>query len=95
MYQLFSEQLDVPEKPKLRGGKVVRQPLPAQIRHQVQLRDRGQCSYKQKDGSRCGSRRFLEIHHVKPVSQGGSDTLENLRLLCHGHHKVAHLSDIP
>jgi predicted HNH restriction endonuclease len=44
---------------------------------------------KEKEGA---ARRFLDIHHIQPVSQGGSDQLENLALLCSGHHQAIHLN---
>ena len=69
-----------------------RRPVPAKIKHQVQLRDKGCCSYRDHSGKRCSSQRFLEIHHRVPVAQGGKDTLDNLQLLCGGHHKMTHLS---
>jgi hypothetical protein len=67
-----------------------RQTIPANLKHQIQLRDKGQCTYINTHGRRCLSRRFLEIHHIKPVSQGGNHQLKNLTLLCSGHHKVVH-----
>ena len=35
-------------------------------------------------------RNILEIHHVLPLTKGGSDTLENIVLLCPNCHKTAH-----
>lgn len=32
----------------------------------------------------CGSRRFLEVDHVIPLSQGGMDELPNMQTLCRG-----------
>jgi predicted restriction endonuclease len=32
-----------------------------------------------------------EIHHIKPISKGGTDTPDNLILLCPNHHKQADL----
>ncbi|MCB0407184.1 MAG: HNH endonuclease [Bdellovibrionales bacterium] len=75
---------------KLKGIKIKRQPLPARLIHQVQLRDRGRCTFTNSQGQRCSSQRHLEIHHLKPVSKGGGNALENLALLCSGHHKVVH-----
>ena len=67
-----------------------RKALPASIKHQVFLRDQGQCTSMTPEGSRCPSRRFLEVHHIKPVSNGGENSLENLTLLCSGHHAFLH-----
>lgn len=35
----------------------------------------------------CGSTVNLEIHHILPISQGGKNTLDNLKTLCHNCHK--------
>jgi 5-methylcytosine-specific restriction endonuclease McrA len=63
-----------------------RKPLATQVRHQVNLRDQGKC-----DRENCEEQRWLDIHHIIPVNQGGQNTLENLRTLCRGHHKLEHL----
>jgi hypothetical protein len=68
----------------------MRKPIPASIYHQLQLRDQGQCTHRDQDGRRCPSRRFLEAHHIKPVSNGGDNSLESLTLFCSGHHKSMH-----
>ena len=51
------------------------------LRAQVLARDHYQC---QRPG--CGARDQLEVHHVRPVSAGGTDTPENLLTLCTTHH---------
>jgi len=68
-----------------------RTPLPAATKHKVMLKFGGCCSFE-KDGERCTERKFLEIHHLRPLSLGGSNDLGNLRLLCAGHHRAQHLS---
>lgn len=67
-----------------------RETIPANIIHQVQLRDKGQCTHIDLSGHRCSSRRYLEIHHIQPVAQGGGNELDNLKLLCSGHHRALH-----
>ena len=47
----------------------------AQIRREVYLKAQGQCE-------KCGSRHALQIDHIYPKALGGSDSAENLRLLC-------------
>jgi 5-methylcytosine-specific restriction protein A len=37
-------------------------------------------------------RRFLEVHHVIALSDGGSDTIENAVALCPNCHRKCHLS---
>ncbi len=49
----------------------------------VAVRDEGKCT-------RCGSRRNLHYHHVKPFAAGGRNTKDNLRLLCRRCHKKVH-----
>ena len=39
---------------------------------------------------RCDASDELEVHHVEPVSHGGSDAMENLATLCSGCHGEAH-----
>lgn len=45
------------------------------IRRQVWQRDKSSCT-------QCGSKYALQIDHIIPKAFGGSDTAENLRLLC-------------
>jgi predicted restriction endonuclease len=62
-----------------------RKPIPTDLKHRVYLRDQGQC---QKDD--CHDSRWIDIHHIKPVSQGGLNILENLITLCKAHHHLEH-----
>ncbi|MGZ6333242.1 MAG: HNH endonuclease [Bdellovibrionota bacterium] len=71
--------------------QVGRHPLPAARTHEVNCRDQVQCTYTH-EGARCANRRWLEIHHVTPVSKGGGNELENLKTLCHAHHQMLHAS---
>lgn len=63
--------------------------LSAQTKHQVSLRDQGQCTHT-TDGERCENKRWLETHHQVPLSLGGSNNLNNLKTLCWAHHKMQH-----
>jgi hypothetical protein len=50
---------------KLRSGKNRRVPIPAAVKHQVWLRDRGKYGHlDSKTGKTCDSRHFLEIDHI-------------------------------
>jgi hypothetical protein len=70
--------------------KFIREPIPASLIHQVRFRDQGQCTHINADGKRCTCRRFLEIHHIKAIFEGGKNTLENLITLCDAHHDWIH-----
>lgn len=57
-----------PEKPSSRY-------IPSEARIKVWLRDRGKCK-------RCGREEDLEFDHIIPVAKGGSNTENNIELLC-------------
>ena len=38
----------------------------------------------------CGSTTNIDVHHIVPLSQGGTHELGNLRTLCHDCHKKIH-----
>lgn len=72
-------------------GQSMRQLISAETKHQLQLKYNGQCSYVDVKGQRCRQRRFLHIHHIHEVAKGGTNNINNLRLLCSGHHKLQHI----
>lgn len=63
------------------GGR--RKSVDPRTRRDVLDRDDERCR-------RCGETEDLEVHHVEPVSRGGSDAMENLATLCDGCHSEAH-----
>jgi hypothetical protein len=63
---------------------------PSEVQHALNLRDKGQCQAKLPNGSICGSRQWVDHHHIIPRSKGGKDTLENLITLCSSHHRMWH-----
>jgi len=40
--------------------------------------------------SECGDRGALDVHHLRPIREGGTHRLENLVLLCRDCHQEAH-----
>ncbi|WP_256544830.1 HNH endonuclease [Halobellus inordinatus] len=57
-----------------------------ETRETVHERDRGQCvNCRASDPDVT-----LDVHHIVPRGQGGSDRLSNLALLCHQCHDAAH-----
>ncbi len=66
---------------------VYRRPLTPLTRRFVYQRDQN-CQYiDPKTQKKCGTRFQLEIDHIIPVSEGGSDEVENLRLYCRTHNQ--------
>lgn len=59
--------------PVVRSGG--REPISSGTRYGIWLRDGGQCQW-------CGSRQELQVDHIVPWSNGGSDRTDNLRMLC-------------
>ena len=39
-------------------------------------------------GQACNSKKFLEIDHIQPKSRGGTNSIENLQLLCDTHNRL-------
>ncbi|MGE3759068.1 MAG: HNH endonuclease, partial [Pseudobdellovibrionaceae bacterium] len=68
-----------------------RKKLSAETKHALNLRDGRQCTEMGPSGQRCENRRWLDYHHIIPISAGGADELENLVTLCRGHHEARHL----
>ena len=67
-----------------------RKPLPAALKHAVMTRDQGQCTEHDNAGTRCENRRWLDVHHIRPLAKGGADELDNLTTLCSEHHRFEH-----
>ena len=67
-----------------------RKPIPAAIEHAIKLRDGNQCTEVHENGSRCENTRWLHIHHIKRVADGGTNELDNLTTLCSVHHELHH-----
>jgi hypothetical protein len=66
-----------------------REAIPAAVKRAVWERDGGRCSWPLDGGGRCGSTHRLELDHVVPRARGGEPTLDNLRLLCIAHNRLA------
>jgi hypothetical protein len=67
-----------------------RRPLSASEKHAVFLRDQGRCTFVNARGERCNTDRWLHVHHIKPVSQGGTNDPANLTVICSAHHDLVH-----
>jgi hypothetical protein len=67
----------------VRLGRITRDP-PAWMMRQLRYRDR-ECQFPG-----CGSRRFVQAHHIAWWEKGGRTDLENLVLICSFHHRLVH-----
>jgi hypothetical protein len=68
----------------VRKGRYAIKPL---VRRKIFQRDQC-CQYIDPDsGRQCGSRFQLEIDHIQMISRGGTNSTENLRVLCGNHNK--------
>src|SRR5262249_31513841 len=67
-----------------------RTPIPKATEHQVRLRDQNQCQARKPGAGTCGEKRWVDLHHILPVSQGGTNAPENLITLCRAHHQEHH-----
>ena len=62
-------------------------PIPAAIRRAVFHRDGGRCSYVSPQGRRCGTRDFLEFHHIVPWVRTQTHSVEGIALRCRAHNQ--------
>lgn len=75
-------------------NKYIRQPLSASLQHEVYHRDLGRCQMPIAQNKTCGTARWIHLHHIQAVSQGGENSLDNLITLCSAHHAMVHEKDI-
>lgn len=61
------------------------QDIPPAIRRQVMRRDGGRC---QAPGCRCSL--WVDIHHIRLRSEGGTHDPDQMVVLCAAHHRAAH-----
>ena len=80
-----ASQPPAPESARARRG---RRHIPAAVRRAVWRRDGGTCCYQDPlTGVTCGSTHLVQIDHIVPVAQGGSNDMVNLRLRCTVHNR--------
>lgn len=78
-----------PRSPR-RQSIIRRKPIPAEVRHAVHARDGGCCQAVGRDGGKCLEKKWVDLHHVIPVAEGGEDVAANLTTLCAFHHRLEH-----
>jgi len=60
--------------------------IPAAVKRSVTARDEGRCAFVARSGVRCGTRAFLEFHHLVPYARGGPATADNIQVRCRAHN---------
>jgi hypothetical protein len=63
--------------------------IPAAVKRAVYVRDGGKCQYRLASGEVCGGTRRLQYDHVTPRALGGPSTVDNVRLVCASHNRLA------
>ena len=64
--------------------------MKAEIRQAVLKRDNHKCKYDTKYHGYVKHSKKLDVHHIVPLADGGSDLLDNLKTLCRSHHIAVH-----
>ncbi|WP_281223597.1 HNH endonuclease [Photobacterium sanguinicancri] len=81
-------------EPKAKYSNVVLYERSAQVKAWVLRRASGLCELCKSDApfiTTCGQP-YLEVHHVKRLSDGGSDTIKNCVAVCPNCHRLLHYS---
>jgi hypothetical protein len=64
--------------------------IPAHVKRAVWLRAGGRCEFRLDSGEVCGSTYRLQLDHYPiPKARGGPATVENIRVACEPHNKLA------
>mgnify|MGYP006283770387 CR=1 FL=1 len=61
--------------------------IPRATREAVFARDGHRCAFVGPDGTRCTATHDLQIDHVEPYCEGGTNVVANLRVLCGTHNR--------
>ena len=69
--------------------------LTAEQKNAVFLRDKGRCTHVGKGGQRCNQDRWVDVHHIVRVKDGGTNEPGNLTTLCWSHHDLVHQMEFP
>jgi hypothetical protein len=70
-------------------GARAKQEVPPALRRAVLRRDERRCRV-----AGCRNATFLDLHHIRPRSEGGSHGADNLVTLCSAHHRALHRGEL-
>ncbi len=85
----LNQKLDPLKKP-IRQETAGTTKLTMTLKRKVHHAHNSQCTHVDQNGERCTQRRHLDIHHIIPKANGGTDDESNLTILCSGHHRAHH-----
>ena len=86
--QLEKHRLGKTTRPSTKAPRKSTRPgyVPRAVRREVFARDGEQCGFVDQAGRRCPSKAFLELDHRNARALGGTDTADNLRVVCRRHN---------
>ncbi len=58
------------------------------IKDKVLVRDGFRCTFVSPDGIKCNASKGLHLDHITPRGLGGSNSFQNLRVLCGAHNRL-------
>jgi len=61
----------------------------AHVKRAVRKRDKGRCTHVDASGRRCEARSNLQYDHILEYARGGEATVDNIRLRCPAHNRLA------
>jgi len=68
--------------------QTTRPAIAERVKHEVYLRDQGQCTFAYANGRRCPSKSMLEIDHKIMWCRGGDHSVGNLMPKCREHNQL-------
>jgi hypothetical protein len=77
------------ERAPSRKATRARQDIPPALRRAVLRRDERRCRV-----AGCRNATFLDLHHIRLRSEGGSHSADNLVTLCSAHHRALHRGEL-
>ncbi|MCW5817243.1 MAG: HNH endonuclease [Labilithrix sp.] len=89
LLHLAKTKLGKAKHPRRSKGRANPSDVSRETLREVHERDAGQCSFVSADGERCPAREWLEVDHRQPRALGGAGTIENVRILCRAHNRLA------